>query len=570
MIRVTAALAALLALSCSSKTEVKGGGSGTTPDPVKPGPPTFTLFALAEMRGQIGPCGCTSDPLGDLSRTAKVIEDARAKGPVVTVDAGSLLYSKAPIPSHLAFQEDAKAKVLIDAYAKSLKLDAVGLGPMDVARPGGEIQPARQAANVTSEVAASSKVTLEAPKLVAVGGAQVGVFGVLAEGAVAGLTIGDPIEAARTAIAELRAKKAQVIVALVQAASKKDAVALVKAIGPGIDVAIAGLGAVAPEPTEVESAQQVGDAWLVVPANRGQVLARIDITLRGDKVAPLVDALGPGMAETRKKIVDRQLLELDADIAKFVADPTSDAKFVAQKKAERAALAAERAQLDKQPYKLPATGSYFTLDHLRINKALACDAGVQDRVTGYYRATGEANVAAFKTKPVSAPAKGEAKYVGMAVCDDCHPDEVKHWKTTKHAGAWKTLVDRGQEFDFDCIGCHVTGYDKPGGANLGFNEPLRDVQCETCHGPGSLHVDLGGTEKPAKIARKPADDLCATQCHTKEHSDTFDLAPYLRDIVGEGHAPKFRATLGDGPTGHSLRSAALDKAGRTLGAGCTR
>ena len=45
---------------------------------------------------------------------------------------------------------------------------------------------------------------------------------------------------------------------------------------------------------------------------------------------------------------------------------------------------------------------------------------------------------------------------------------------------------------------------------------------------------------------------------------------YLRDIVGPGHGEDLRKKLGDGPTGHELRKAALDKAGRTLGAGCTR
>ena len=158
----------------------------------------------------------------------------------------------------------------------------------------------------------------------------------------------------------------------------------------------------------------------------------------------------------------------------------------------------------------------------------------------------------------------------MDACSDCHSDAVEFWNKTVHAQAWKTLVDRGQQFDYDCIGCHVTGWDKPGGSNLGHNDNLRDVQCETCHGPGSIHVAKGGEEKPFAIARKPADDLCATQCHTHEHSDTFQHDAYMRDIVGPGHGEALRKKLGDGPTGHDLRKAALDKAGHTLGAGCTR
>ena len=92
----------------------------------------------------------------------------------------------------------------------------------------------------------------------------------------------------------------------------------------------------------------------------------------------------------------------------------------------------------------------------------------------------------------------------------------------------------------------------------------------TCHGPASIHVAKGGEEKPAAVRRNPPDDLCATQCHTHEHSDTFQREAYLRDILGPGHGEDLRKKLGDGPTGHSLRTAALDKAGRTLGSGCTR
>jgi hypothetical protein len=83
-------------------------------------------------------------------------------------------------------------------------------------------------------------------------------------------------------------------------------------------------------------------------------------------------------------------------------------------------------------------------------------------------------------------------------------------------------------------------------------------------------VAKGGLEKPAAIRRAPADELCASQCHTKDHSDTFQLEAYLRDVVGQGHGEARRQRLGDGPTGAQLRKAALDKAGRTLGAGCTR
>jgi hypothetical protein len=219
---------------------------------------------------------------------------------------------------------------------------------------------------------------------------------------------------------------------------------------------------------------------------------------------------------------------------------------------------------------VPARGNYFTLEQIRINKALACNTAVQDAVSKYYRATGEANVKAAEGATVPKPAKGQAAYTGTESCSDCHEDAVTFWQNTVHARAWKTLVDRGQQFDLECISCHVTGWEKPGGSNLGHNDNLRDVQCETCHGPGSIHVAKGGLEKPPAVMLAPPDDMCATQCHTKEHSDTFQREAYLRDVIGPGHGEEARKKLGDGPTGAQLRKAGLEKAGTALGPGCTR
>src|SRR5262245_37439038 len=129
MARGIAALTLVAATACCSKSEVKGGASAV--DPAPPARPTLTVFAQAEVRGQIGPCGCTSDPLGDISRTAKLIEAARAEGPVMVVDAGGLLYTQNPIPPHLATQEALKSHLLADIYGKQLLVAGVGLGTSD-------------------------------------------------------------------------------------------------------------------------------------------------------------------------------------------------------------------------------------------------------------------------------------------------------------------------------------------------------------------------------------------------------------------------------------------------------
>lgn len=569
MVRRAWLAAALVATACCSKSEVKSTSATNDPVPARPAVParpSVTVFAVAEVRGQIGPCGCTTDPLGDLSRTAQLVTQARAAGPVVFVDAGSLLYTHTPVPPRLATQEELKADLLAQTYQKTLLADAVGLGPADLSGGPGALDHLR----LPRVVANASELGARAQpaKLIDAGGANAGVFGVIAPGAMTGIQLGDPVAAGKQAVAQLRGGGAQVVIGLIQAANKRDAIQLMRAIG-GIDLAIAGLGALAPDPERVEiEPEKVGDGWLVIPANRGQIVARLDVTLRGP--GPLADAVGPGAAAARLAVIDRELAALDADLKAFASDRSADPAFVAQKQRERAQLAADRDRLRAHPLVPPPHGSYFTLDQVRINKALACNTSVQDAVSTFFRKTGEANVQAAAEVAVPPLAKGQAGYTGTASCADCHEDAVTFWNKTVHATAWKTLVDRGQQFDLDCIGCHVTGWDRPGGSNLAHNDKLRDVQCETCHGPGSIHVAKGGLEKPAAVKLAPADDLCASQCHTKEHSDTFQLEAYLRDIVGPGHGEARRKQLGDGPTGAQLRKAALDKAGRTVGAGCTR
>jgi 2',3'-cyclic-nucleotide 2'-phosphodiesterase (5'-nucleotidase family) len=557
---LAAVAAAGAAAAACSKSEVKGG-PGQPADPPKP---TLTVFGLAEVRGQIGPCGCTADPLGDLSRTAQMIADARTAGPTLVVDAGSLLYSAAASSPQHAAQEELKADLLARTYREDLAVAGLGLGWADLPKGPAKVRLPRLAANV----AADAGVPLAKPAVTEVGGAKIGVFGVLAGDAAQGLAVADPVAAGKAAVAELRRGGAQVVIALVQATSKKDAVALVRGIG-GIDFAVAGLGLAAPEPDAIEAeATQVGDGWLVMPGNRGQVVSRLDVTLR-DGGGPFADAVGKAAAARKLAALDQQLAALDADLARFAGDRAADPAFVRQKQGERDRLAAQRDRLAKQPYELPARGSYFTLEQVRINKPRACSTKVQDAVTAYYRAAGEANAAAAAgTKPPPVP-KGKASYVGNAGCEDCHDDATKFWKQTVHSHAWETLVQRGQQLDYDCIGCHVTAWGQPGGATLAINEALRDVGCETCHGPGSIHVEKGGKERPFAVVRNPPKELCATQCHTREHSDTFQYEAYLRDIVGPGHGEPVRTKLGDGDTGAKLRKAALEKAGR-MGAGCIR
>ena len=127
------------------------------------------------------------------------------------------------------------------------------------------------------------------------------------------------------------------------------------------------------------------------------------------------------------------------------------------------------------------------------------------------------------------------------------------------AEAWPTLVAGGKQADYKCVSCHVTGYGQVGGSALGFTKGLTNVQCETCHGPGSLHVAAKGLEEPSTMHRETPETTCLG-CHNEHHSDTFQYVAYLRDVLGPGHGASARTKLGEGVTGHELRTAAQNRA----------
>jgi len=88
----------------------------------------------------------------------------------------------------------------------------------------------------------------------------------------------------------------------------------------------------------------------------------------------------------------------------------------------------------------------------------------------------------------------QATYVGSEACKKCHEHAYDVWKKSKHAHAFNTLVTatrpKLRQFDGECVICHVTGFEYlTGYRNEQATPHLKDVGCESCHGPGSIHAD---------------------------------------------------------------------------------
>ena len=523
----------LIVAVCGCATP-RGPATAATPKPT-----VLTVLATAEVRGTTEPCGCASDPLGDIARVARLAEDTHA----LWVDAGGLLFDEVASRGGAADQAVRKAACLED-IAGQAKVE-LGLGSDDLWRGPSAVKAPRHADDV------SGGVPLAAPTVRVVSGIRVGVFGVVTPARAKSLSVSEPADAARKAVERLRADGAELVVGLL-GMNRTESRALLSSVA-GIDVGVVG--------AEVEEgmpeAEPVGNSILVAPADQGRRVARLDFHVTDGKVR-LRPFAGQAARQRDLERVEKKRHSLTLQLEGWRADPSADADFVAARQKELAELESERTRL-RGAEPPPPKDSYFTYALVPIRRELPRSPKIAARLSALDGEIGRANLAAAQHEPPPPAIAGQPHYVGMNACARCHKQAASFWKTTVHSQAWKTVVDVNKQYNYDCTGCHVTGWMRPGGSHLASMEKagLTSVQCETCHGPGSKHVEESGLDEPLTLKRRPADELCASQCHTKEHSDTFDLIPYLRDVLGPGHGEKLRAELGPGVTAHELRKKAL-------------
>jgi hypothetical protein len=507
------------------------------------------VFYTAQTQGTLEPCGCTSDPLGDIARVTALVRGSARAGATLLVDAGNLAYPPGEIPSRKQEAADLVASFLAREITR-LPFGGSALGETDLARGVAKVQPKRLAANL------DSFALVESSRISPVGGIKIGVFG-LVDPALArekGLRAEDPVRAARAEADRLRAAGAEIVIALAPLERPQ-----ARAVGreAAVDFVVLGndVGAGTPH------AENLGRAFLLVPGSELQRVGRLQIVLRQDEprpaAEPLRDAGGPVANRMRAEDIERQVRQLDADLARWGNDANSDAAFVAGKRKERDELRAEAAQLASTRWTAPAEGSYFVNELLPIRRNLARDPVLAASMRKLDQAVGAANLRVAEPPPPAEP--GRAHFSGDASCVRCHKAAARFCKRTAHAHAWKTLQSVGKTGHGDCVSCHVTGYGEVGGSSLGFSKGLENVQCEACHGPGSIHVEKRGLEKPLALSTSTPESVC-THCHNEKHSDTFQYEAYLRDIIGLGHGEDARDKLGAGPTAKDLRRAAEKRA----------
>ncbi len=111
---------------------------------------------------------------------------------------------------------------------------------------------------------------------------------------------------------------------------------------------------------------------------------------------------------------------------------------------------------------------------------------------------------------------------GWKKCQECHTGQTGFWQTTDHSRSLRSLVTDNQQYNEDCLLCHVTlpYYDaervRADRLLLQLPKNLQMVGCESCHGSGAAHAGDPESVRTVKVGEK----VCLT-CHTPDHDDNF-------------------------------------------------
>ncbi len=477
-------------------------------------PKQVTVFLTADLRGYLEPCGCSENMLGGIHRAAEQVARARKEGhAVLLADGGDALFGRVDLTAEQVPQAERKAKAIAEAFTL-MGNDAMAVGEKDLVR-GEEFLKStgiRGLLRTGARPASAPTITYKD-----VEGAKV-----------AFVATGSETAQLQRGAEDARAQGADIVVGLVHL-SVADATRAVDALPPGLlDAAIAGHSV---SELDGEENRAVSASVPVLQVmSKGRSLARLDFFIRPG--APRGFVLVPSEEEQKE-----ELEKLRARIAREEellagGELTAEAKAVRQSHLDTLRQRLSQQQAEKP--KPPEDRSFLTVTFIKLNDELPANAQVKDVIARYTRDVAKLNLeyARKHGKDCPAPRPGQSAYVGDAACRDCHEEAFPVWEKSGHHHAYETLEKVDKQFDLDCVRCHVTGMNAPGGVcRVDKVEGRKDVQCESCHGPGSQHVENPAVEN---IVARPGEESCKG-CHNPENSPNFDFAKYLPKILGPGH-----------------------------------
>ncbi len=530
---------AACAAACGPSKNAGSTASAATGQAVTNGKPTLRLYVLSNVAGALEPCGCSKDQLGGAKHLAAYLASQKdAADATLLVGAGPLFFMDPILDKDRATQDTWKGEAMSQALG-AMGLAAWAPGQNDWA--GGKdtfdkLRADTKASFLAANLSGDSGLTPS--KIVEVDGVKVGIIGLSDPGsglgkAPDGVTVSPAVDALKREVASLEKQGARVLVCLA-ALPRGDALRLLDEV-KGLSVLVLGKPSDRGDGNDKQKPATLVDKTLVVDmANHMQTVAVVDLFVREPSGATgLVSFADAGGVQKSEELVSvsERIRDLEARINGWEKDKNVDQKDVAARKKDLEDLRTEKMKLEITD--APPTGSFFRYATVEVRQKLGEDKAVSDATLGYYKRVNEHNKVAFKDRTPEPVEKGQAGYVGVDECSSCHKEERAVWDKTPHSQAYASLQKEFVEYNLECVGCHVTGYDKPGGSTVTHVEKLENVGCEVCHGPGSLHVK--DPTKKGLVSAKPDLKLCTKECHHPPHVDGFDPTVKVQGILGPGH-----------------------------------
>ena len=415
-----------------------------------------TLVIAASTAGQLVPCGCSPDQRGGLPRAVAEVKKLRGQAPgLAYLDAGDLLFETAlPRKGPAGAQAELKARTLargeelLGAAARAVGVRDLALGGQFVAETSGGIALLGAGAGAVPGARRSL--------LVKAGEVPVGVIaGGLAPNAAADI---------RTRAAQIRSEGARAVVLLAQPrAGWQELGQLAQALSGAVDLVVLGhLDDPATDPNRAEP----GNPPLLAVEGHGQSLLRVDLEV--PEAAPTGVYLARGDAGKQA-----ELKELDDRIARLRQQARAAPEDMRQMYADKVReLEQRRAQAATSRESPPAGALVVRPTFIALGPGIGEDPDARKLVATYDDQVTQMNLRLAQQQPENCPPprSGEPAFIGVSSpqprvksCAECHETAATFWTKTAHSHAYETLVGVRKQFSLDCIRCHVTGWQQPGG-----------------------------------------------------------------------------------------------------------
>ena len=488
----------------------------------------FLLFYSNDVRGETEPCGCSAKQRGGMSRKAAQISQIAAAEqlPYLYLDSGGLLFKQTRLPAGQEEQAKIAAQGIVEAM-QAMRCQAVGIGSHDLT--GGvellrQLQDSGQLTWLSMNLVdkKGNKPVFTPWLLTKTAGLSVAVLGLTDEKIQ--LTLADqknyallsPEQTLPKVLAQVR-DKADMIILLSsgpETVNKKIAETY-----PEINLLLrSGPGAATAYPV------MVNQTVFAQTGPRGKTLGLLRIVWTEAGKWDQQDLSAIRMEQSR---LDRIILQMRRFQEKHENWDLSRDKDWQQLLADKQAAADKISTMLRQQKPPDKHLSRFTARFIPLESELPEDPAVlaiMDRTAQRINTFSKAEKAA---RPATA-ADPLRSLAGWQSCANCHAAQAAFWQQTGHARSMAALEAKKQQFNPDCVVCHVTLPDPAAAAIIKKNklllrlpEQFRRVSCESCHGPAAAH-DADPTETPVPYC-KPDEQVCKT-CHQPEHDSHFVFA----------------------------------------------